>query len=40
LELIKKEYAELYGKGLATAVKAETSGDFEKALLSIIEGNQ
>jgi annexin A7/11 len=39
LEAIKKEYMALYHKTLESAVKDETGGDYEKALISIIEGN-
>jgi len=39
LEAIKREYAALYHKTLESDVKGETGGDYEKALLSILEGN-
>lgn len=36
---IKQEYLKLYGKTLEKAVSSETSGDYKKALVVIIEGN-
>lgn len=39
LGAIRKEYMALYHKTLESAVKDETGGDFEKALISILEGN-
>ncbi|CAL8126556.1 unnamed protein product [Orchesella dallaii] len=39
LAAIKKEYMALYHKTLESDIKGETSGDYEKALLSILEGN-
>lgn len=39
LGAIRKEYMSIYHKTLESAVKDETGGDFEKALISILEGN-
>lgn len=39
LGAIKQEYQSLYHKTLESDVKGETGGDYEKALLSILEGN-
>lgn len=39
LDHIKSEYAEHFGEGLATSIREETSGDYETALISMIEGN-
>ncbi|XP_054287999.1 annexin B10-like isoform X1 [Macrosteles quadrilineatus] len=36
---IKKEYERLYGKTLESVVKAEASGNYESALLGLIDGN-
>jgi len=33
---VKDEYMIKYGKSLATAIKSETSGDYEKALISLL----
>ncbi|KAG8328863.1 Annexin B10 [Homalodisca vitripennis] len=35
---IKKEYERLYGKTLESVVKSETSGDYKKAMVSLIGG--
>lgn len=37
---IKKEYERLYSKTLESHVKSETSGDYQKALINIIKGNE
>jgi len=39
LGAIKKEYMAIYHKTLESDVKNETGGDYEKALISIIDGN-
>jgi len=39
LEAIKQEYMAIYHKTLESDIKGETSGDYEKAFISIIEGN-
>ena len=39
LENIKTEYETLYGKKLVDEVKSETSGDYQKGLLTLINGN-
>jgi hypothetical protein len=39
LGAIKKEYLGLYGNPLEKDVKSDTSGDYENALVSILEGN-
>lgn len=39
LAAIKKEYMAIYHKTLESAIKDETSGDYEKALVSILDGN-
>ncbi|KDR16053.1 annexin B10 isoform X1 [Zootermopsis nevadensis] len=38
LESIKQEYERLYDKTLESAVRSETSGDYKRALLSLIGG--
>ena len=40
LGAIKREYHALYGQSLEHDVKSDTSGDYEKALVSLIKGNQ
>uniref|UniRef100_A0A8D8WWY5 Annexin n=1 Tax=Cacopsylla melanoneura TaxID=428564 RepID=A0A8D8WWY5_9HEMI len=37
---IKKEYERLYNKTLESHVKSEASGDYQKALINIIRGNE
>jgi annexin A7/11 len=39
LGAIKREFQAIYHKTLESAVKSETGGDYEKALVSILEGN-
>ena len=39
LETIKDEFESLTGKTLVAAVSSDTSGDYQKALISLIEGN-
>lgn len=39
LQSIKTEFQGIYHKTLESAVKSETGGDYEKALLSILDGN-
>jgi len=39
LATIKQEYLKLYGKTLEKAVSSETSGDYKRALVMIVEGN-
>lgn len=39
LEDIKDEFQKLYSKELAKVVESETSGDYKKALIKLINGN-
>lgn len=39
LQKVKREYATLFGETLAADVAGDTSGDYEKTLLAVINGN-
>lgn len=39
LELIKEEYLDKYKMTLSTAIQSDTSGNYRKALLTIVQGN-
>lgn len=39
LELIKQEYLDKYKMTLASAIQSDTSGNYRKALLAIVQGN-
>ncbi len=38
MALIKEEYNKAYGEPLEKAIKGDTSGDYEKLLVALIEG--
>ena len=40
MELIKKDYQELFGKSLEDAIKGDTSGAYRECLMSIVRGNR
>ena len=40
LKLVRNEYVQLFGKELKDAIESETSGDYKKLLVAIVQDQQ